>query len=319
MTTTSLTVRVDRKSREATDIVGFDLVAVDGQPLPAFAAGSHIDVTLPTGITRQYSLCNAPGKRERYCIAVLKEPSSRGGSKVLHDVVQEGDTLLISVPRNHFALAHGATRHLLVAGGIGITPILCMAERLALTQESFDLHYCGRSEQRMAFLDRVRSFAGRSTLHLDDGSPEQCIDLEALLQTPTPGTHLYVCGPQGFMDAVLSTARRLHWNEESLHYEFFSGAVIDSNSDGAFEIQIASTGQILVVAPGDTVTGVLARAGINLMTSCEQGVCGTCLTRVLEGTPDHRDLYLTPEEQAKNDQFTPCCSRSTSSLLVLDL
>jgi vanillate O-demethylase ferredoxin subunit len=318
-TTASLTVRVDRKSREAADIVGFELVAIDGQSLPAFAAGSHIDVTLPAGITRQYSLCNPPAERNRYCIAVLKEPASRGGSQGLHNAVHEGDTLVISAPRNHFALAHDATRHLLLAGGIGITPILCMAERLALAQESFDLHYCGRSEERMAFLERVRSFEGRSTLHVDGGPSDQRIDLETVLQSPTPGTHLYVCGPKGFMDVVLSTARRLNWSEESLHYEFFSGGVIDTDLDGAFEVRVASTGQVLVVAAGDTVTDVLARAGVNVMTSCEQGVCGTCITRVLEGTPDHRDLYLTPEEQAKNDQFTPCCSRSKSRVLVLDL
>jgi vanillate monooxygenase ferredoxin subunit len=318
-TTPSLTVRVERKTREATDILGFDLVGIDGEMLPAFSAGSHIDLMLPNGITRQYSLCNPPTERRRYSIAVLREPASRGGSKALHDAVHEGDTLVISPPRNHFALAHGAKRHLLLAGGIGITPILCMADRLAATGEHFDLHYCARSEERMAFRERVQAFSERATLHLDDGDAVQRLDFASLLAQPEPGTHLYVCGPKGFMDAVLEAARHSSWKEECLHYEFFSGAAINTDSDSEFDVRLASTGQVIAVARGTSVTEALLCAGIKVNTSCEQGVCGSCLTRVLEGTPDHRDLYLTPDEQQKNDQFTPCCSRSKSKVLVLDL
>lgn len=206
ITTPSLTVRVDRKSREAADIVGFDLVAVDGQALPAFSAGSHIDITLPNGITRQYSLCNSPAERWRYSIAVLREASSRGGSQALHDTVHQGDTLRISPPKNHFALAHGAMRHLLLAGGIGITPLLCMAERLTTTGEHFELHYCARSKERMAFRERVRLFSDRAFLHLDDGGEVQRLDLQSLRLHGVQAGARTACTTNSF-PAALSTPK----------------------------------------------------------------------------------------------------------------
>ena len=316
-----LSVRVLRKTVEAVDICSFELGSVDGTPLPAFGAGAHVDVLLPGGLTRQYSLCNDPAESHRYLLGVLRDAASRGGSAAMHEAVQVGQTLQISPPRNHFALAHGAQRSLLLAGGIGITPILCMAERLAQIGAAFELHHCTRSIERTAFIERIRgsSFAGQVHWHFDDGDAAQKIDLPALLGTPREGEHVYVCGPQGFMEAVLGKARSAGWPEEQLHCEFFGAAPLSSDADAAFELQLASSGRLVTVAAGQTVVQALAAVGVELPTSCEQGVCGTCLTHVLSGEIDHRDQYLTPEEQAANDQFLPCCSRARSARLVLDL
>jgi vanillate O-demethylase ferredoxin subunit len=317
----SLHVRVARKTVEALDICTFELVDVDGGALPAFSAGSHIDVQLPNGLTRQYSLCNDPSESHRYLIGVLKDPATRGGSLAMHELVKEGDVLVISTPKNHFPLAHDARRSLLLAGGIGVTPILCMAERLAIVGEAFEMHYCTRSLERTAFRDRIlrSSFAVDVRFHFDDGAVGQKLDIGALLAMPQPSVHVYVCGPKGFMDAVLGAARGAGWPETQLHYEFFSAAPVKSEADGSFQVKLASSGRIVVVPKARSVVQALAEVGVDIATSCEQGVCGTCLTRVLEGEPDHRELFLTPEEQAANDQFTPCCSRSKSPLLVLDL
>ncbi|MCU0927922.1 MAG: PDR/VanB family oxidoreductase [Burkholderiaceae bacterium] len=317
----SLQVRVARKVVEALDICSFELVAADGRPLPPFSAGSHVDVQLPNGLTRQYSLANDPTESHRYLIAVLRDAASRGGSAAMHDAVHEGDLLTISAPKNHFPLAHDASRHLLLAGGIGVTPILCMAERLATIGAAFEMHYCTRSRARTAFHGRIHAsaFAERVHFHFDDGEAAQRLDPSALLAAPQAGTHLYVCGPKGFIDAVLGTARACGWPEAALHVEYFSADVAPHDGDAPFEVQLASTGRVVVVPRERSVVQALADAGVEVPTSCEQGVCGTCLTRVLAGVPDHRDVYLTPEEQAANDQFTPCCSRAKTPRLVLDL
>ncbi len=321
MNTPTLALRVQRKQLEAVDICSFELASVDAQPLPAFAAGAHIDVHLPNGLTRQYSLCNEPGERHRYVIGVLKDPASRGGSRAMHETVHEGDVLRVSQPRNQFALHEQATRSLLLAGGIGITPILCMAERLSRLDADFEMHYSSRSRDRMAFDERIAQsgFADRVNRHFDDGAPEQKLDLQALLARPDAGTHLYVCGPKGFIDAVLRTARESGWPEARLHYEFFAAEVAVVKGDTAFEVRLARSGRCITIAPDQTVTAALAAAGVEVPTSCEQGICGTCITPILQGTPDHRDMFMTPEEQARNDQFTPCCSRAKSAFLVLDL
>jgi vanillate O-demethylase ferredoxin subunit len=321
MNVDQLRVRVARKWAEAQDICAFELVNADGGALPAFSAGSHIDVHLPNGQTRQYSLCNDPTETHRYQLGVLRDAASRGGSQSMHELVQAGDVLSISAPKNHFALAHDAKRSLLLAGGIGVTPILCMAERLAITGAVFEMHYCTRSAVRTAFRERIAAspFAQQVQLHFDDGDAAQKLDVAALLATPEADKHLYVCGPKGFMDAVLDTARARGWLEAQIHYEFFTAEPVQHDSDASFEVQLASSGRIVVVPKDKTVVQALAEAGVEVATSCEQGVCGTCLTRVLEGVPDHKDLYLTPEEQAANDQFTPCCSRAKTARLVLDL
>lgn len=321
MTSPFLDVRVARRLEETPDITTFELVSPDGGRLPAFCAGAHIDVAVPGGWVRPYSLCNHPQERHRYLIGVLKEAAGRGASRAMHERVREGDLLRIGAPRNHFALAHGASCSLLLAGGIGVTPILCMAEQLAATGAAFEMHYCARSRDRAAFVDRIGQspFAARVRHHFDDGAPGQRLDLATLFAEDDRGTHAYVCGPQGFVDAVLGAARRAGWAEERLHCELFSTEARPAAGESAFEVTLASTGQVIAVPADRTVAQALADAGVLVPTSCEQGLCGTCLTRVLEGVVDHRDLFLTPEEQAANDRFTPCCSRAKTRVLVLDL
>jgi vanillate O-demethylase ferredoxin subunit len=316
----SLAVTVMRKAVEAEGIVSFELARADGGALPAFSAGSHIDVQLPGGLTRQYSLCNDSLEQHRYRIAVLREPASRGGSVAMHDSVREGDILHISEPRNHFPLHH-ATRSLLFAGGIGVTPLLCMAQRLAAIGADFELHYCTRSPQRTAFHEEMTAcaFARQVHFHFDSGPPQQKLDLEPLLAAPDAGTHLYICGPGGFIDHIVGTAKARGWPGEQIHLEYFVAAPQDTSGDRAFEVKLASTGKCYPVAAGQTVVQALREHGVEIMTSCEQGVCGTCITRVLDGVPLHRDLYFTEEERARNDQFTPCCSRAATPALVLDL
>ena len=313
-------VQVVSRKTEAQGICSYELARLDESPLPAFSAGSHIDVHLPDGLIRQYSLCNHPDERHRYLIGVLRDPASRGGSQHLHEQINTGDRLHISEPRNLFPLVHEARRSLLFAGGIGITPILCMAERLAHSNADFELHYCARSSDRAAFVERIRqsAFADRVFVHFDE-QPETLMNAAQVLANPQPDVHLYVCGPAGFMQHVLDSARAQGWAEDRLHREYFAAAAIDSSHDGSFSIKVASSGQIIEIPADKTVVAVLESHGIDIPMSCEQGVCGTCLTNVLEGIPDHRDMFLTEEEQACNNQFTPCCSRSKSPLLVLDI
>ena len=313
-------VQVTARRDEALDICSYELAPVDGGPLPTFTAGAHIDVHLPGGLIRQYSLCNHPEERHRYLIGVLKDPTSRGGSRSLHEQILPGARLHISEPRNLFPLAPQARRHLLFAGGIGITPILCMAEQLAQSGASFELHYCARSRQRAAFLERLRQspYADRVFLHFDE-APETALDAARILSAPDNDVHLYVCGPGGFMQHVLDTARAQGWKDTCLHREYFAATPTDTRDDGRFSVKLASSGQVFEIPADRSVVQVLESHGIDIPISCEQGVCGTCLTRVLEGVPDHRDLFLTEAEQACNDQFTPCCSRSKTAVLVLDL
>lgn len=324
MKTTStplIDVRVARKTVEAEGIAGFEFVAVDGGTLPSFAAGAHIDVHLPEGFQRQYSLCNTPGETHRYCIGVLRDPESRGGSAAMHELVHEGTRLSIGAPKNHFALHEGATRSLLFAGGIGVTPILAMVERLSSIDAAFEVHYCTRSPERTAYAQRLRDSrcADRIHFHFDDGPSEQKLDFAQRLRTPQRGTHLYVCGPSGFLDAARASARDCGWSDAQVHFEYFIGMAAHSPDDRSFDVVIRSSGEVIRVAPAQTITDALAMHGVLVPVSCQQGVCGTCLTRVVEGDVDHRDLYLSPEEQEANDQFLPCCSRAKGCRLVLDL
>ncbi|MFX1675055.1 PDR/VanB family oxidoreductase [Paraburkholderia sp. A2WS-5] len=314
-------VTVVRKVQEATDICRYELARMDGASLPAFSAGAHIDVHVNADTVRQYSLCNPSHETHRYVIAVLRESASRGGSESMHRDVNEGDALTISEPKNHFPLARDAERTLLIAGGIGITPILCMAHRLSHIGAPFDMHYCVRSADRMAFRSTIEQspFSSQVAFHLSDDDEAQQFDASTALASPTPGTHLYVCGPKGFMDMVIQTARAQGWGEATIHREYFAGTAADTSSDQRFSVKLASSGQVIPVSPDESVVQALAKCGVEIPVSCEQGVCGTCLTRVLGGEPDHRDVYLTDVEHAANDQFTPCCSRSRSGLLVLDL
>ncbi|NYT25318.1 oxidoreductase [Alcaligenaceae bacterium] len=317
-------VRVARKWRGADDICVLELESSDGGPLPSYAPGAHIDLHLPGGVSRQYSLSRYRPSPQRYQLAILREPASRGGSMAVHEKLKEGDSIQISSPRNLFALAQDRRPALLLAGGIGITPILCMAEFLASSGRDFELHYCGRSSSRMAFLDRLDEddMSARVHIHTDDGSPEQRLDIEAVLARHSRDSHIYVCGPTGFIDAMVAKALNQGWTSDHIHFERFSNADVmlrDDGSEQGFEIELASTGEIVPVGPDESIIEALARHGVFVETSCEQGICGTCLTGVKAGTPDHRDMYLSEDEKKKNDQFLPCCSRSKTPRLVLDL
>jgi len=314
-------VVVSSKQLAAEDIYVFQLEHPEGAALPSFSAGAHIDVNLPNGITRQYSLCNHSDEKHCYEIGVLKDPASRGGSLAMHQLVNEGDRLHISEPRNHFPLVHEAKKSLLFAGGIGVTPILCMAERLAHSGADFEMHYCSRSKDRAAFINRIQAslFNQSVQLHFDDGDAAQKLNAKALLANPLPGTHIYVCGPSGFMEHILSTAKANNWPQDQVHREYFAAAPIDHGVDDSFEIKLSSTGQIFEIPADKSVLDVLEDNDIDVQFSCESGVCGTCVTRVLEGEPDHRDSFFTEAEREKNDKFTPCCSRAKTPLLVLDI
>jgi vanillate O-demethylase ferredoxin subunit len=315
-----LSVKVAKKNNEAEGICSFELVSADDRPLVPFTAGAHVDVHIADGLIRQYSLCNDPVEQHRYLIATLRDANSRGGSVAMHEKVAVGDVLRISEPRNHFALVPAA-RYLLLAGGIGITPILCMAERLSGESAEFELHYCARSPARTAFRSRIgaSSFVDRAHFHYDTGPAEQKLDMGALLARQPQDTHLFVCGPAGFISHVVNSAGKSGWPEARIHLEHFGAAPADTSADAGFDVRVASSGRTYFVPSGKTVIEVLAAEGIEVPVSCEAGVCGTCLTGVLEGTPEHRDLFLSDDEHARNDQFTPCCSRARSALLVLDL
>ena len=317
-----LNVRVERKHQVADEICSFHLVSATGEPLPPFTAGSHVDVHLPGGLVRQYSLCGDPDDAGRYVLGVLKDPASRGGSLAMHGI-EEGSEIQISAPRNHFPIENDAGHTVLLAGGIGVTPLMAMAQALSAQNRSFDFHYCTRSLARTAFKEELLQgkFADRVHLHLDDGQSEK-FDAEAMLRRSfSTGTHVYVCGPAGFIEAMLGAAKEAGFDESLLHREYFAAPKCEPAAQGnfPFQIQINSTGAVHHILPEETVIQVLARHGIEIETSCEQGVCGTCVTRVLGGVPQHRDVYLTDQEHAENKLFTPCCSRSCSPMLVLDL
>lgn len=314
------TVKIVSKEPAAEGVMRFELRPTESGCLPEFSAGAHIDVRLPNGAVRQYSLCNDPSERDRYEIAVLLDPSGRGGSRSAHVDLSTGDLLQISVPRNQFPL-HPARHSILLAGGIGITPMLSMAEQLTQDGASFELHYCARSNARMAYKDRIlRShYAGQTYFHFDDGDPIQRFDANQVLAHPDVDVHLYVCGPQGFMDYVINSARQLHWADTSIHFEYFSAPKVTANGRGEFEVQLASSGMLIKVPAGKSIAQALGDAGIAVPLSCEQGICGTCLVGVLDGIPEHRDYYLSEDAKATNRQVTLCCSRALSPRLVLDL
>jgi vanillate O-demethylase ferredoxin subunit len=312
-------LRVASVRNEAEDIRSIELVDPAGGDLPPFAAGAHIDVHLSEKLVRQYSLCNDPSERHRYLIGVLHNPQGRGGSRAIHEL-KVGDSVRVSVPRNLFELSNDGNS-LLVAGGIGITPILSMAQALAGAGRSFSLHYATRTRSRTAFLEAIgaASFAPAVSYYWSQEPDGRKLDLASLLQSPKPDDHLYLCGPRSFMDAVIQTAKEKGWPEGRIHHEFFTCEVARLDTDEAFTVQLASSGKTISVLPDETVVEALAQAGVEIPTSCEQGICGTCLTGVLSGEPDHRDMFLMQQEQACNTKFVPCCSRSKSKVLVLAL
>ena len=314
-----IAVQVRHKHTEAQQVCSLELVPLDGQALPAFEAGAHIDVHINAQLCRQYSLCNAPHERHRYQIAVLREPASRGGSAAVHEQIAVGDVLHISAPKNHFALHAAARHHVLIAGGIGVTPILAMAQQLAKAECSFEVHYCGRSADKMAFTDTLKALAQQGAVHLYMDDAGQRLDPALVLGTPTADTHMYVCGPQGFIEWVWASAQQYGWPASQMHREFFALEKAQIAEGDAFELRLARSNLQVTVPRNQTIIEVLAAHNVHIPTVCEAGICGSCTTRVLEGIPDHRDEFLSDEEKAANDQFTPCCSRACTPLLVIDI
>ncbi|MFN3937430.1 MAG: cytochrome P450/oxidoreductase [Gemmobacter sp.] len=312
-----LDVVIAARARAATDIVALELRSADGAPLPAYEAGSHIDVEVKSGLIRQYSLTGDPADRSCYRLGVLLDPKSRGGSAAVHARFEEGARVRIGRPRNNFPLAHGAAHSILFAGGIGITPMLSMACALEAAGSSWELHYCGRTPDRLAFVAELARFGDKVHLHVDSGPKDQQLDITAGRAGPAPDRHLYVCGPNGFMDFVTAAAQANGWTNPTIHLERFGAEV---NTDGApFTVVAQRSGKRFEVQPGETIAAKLAENGVEVQVSCQSGVCGTCLTRVVEGMPDHRDLVQTDLEKASNARITVCCSRSKTKTLVLDL
>jgi vanillate O-demethylase ferredoxin subunit len=300
---------------EATN--GYELVDPRGRDLPRFEAGAHIELRTG-GFLRHYSLCNDPAERRRYCIAVLRENESRGGSRHLHETVRVGELVEVSLPRNNFPLDPAAKRHLLIAGGIGIAPMMSMIAELQRRQAEFEVHYCTRSPQRTAFRSRLAPLAaeGRLFFHHDGGDPARGLDLAALLRNYRPETHLYYCGPAPLMAAATLAACR--WPSDAVHSESFIAtpqAVI--GEDHPFRVRLAKTGGVYEIPVGKTIVDVLRSDGVAVRTSCELGYCGACLTPYLAGEPDHRDQVL--EENGQKRYMLICCSRSKTPLLELDL
>jgi vanillate O-demethylase ferredoxin subunit len=319
----SLSLRVQRITLEAEGIRSYELVPADGGSLPPFEPGSHLDVHVPGGFMRQYSLCNDSSETHRYLIAVQRDANGRGGSQAMHDRVREGDVLTTRLPRCDFPLMY-ARSYVLVAGGIGITPMISMAWQLQRQGSPWHLHYCTRSPERTAFRELLASpaFAGHVTFHHDGGDPARGLDVKALLATRTGGTRVYCCGPAPLMRAVRDATVHHQWPREKVHFEAFSaeatGAIGDL-ADTEFQVVIRSTGATYPVPPGQTVLNVLRNNGLRVQSDCEAGSCGTCLTRVLDGDPDHRDTYLPEAQRTARCNMLVCVSRARSRQLVLDL
>ncbi len=317
-------VRVDAKWLEAEGIMAFSLADPEGAELPPATPGAHITVRVAASgrppLLRTYSLCNGPGERDRYVLGIKREPASRGGSAAMHEVVQVGDVLEISAPQNHFPLCPEATSHLLLGAGIGITPLLAMAQHLHACAQRFELHYFCRGPEHIAFRDRLApaEAAGRVHFHAGLSGLEVAEYLRSLMTPPPEGSHAYACGPAPFMEAVKTIGRA--WGDERLHFEHFQAPAPALAAQGTtFEVRAVRSGVSCTVAPNESIVAALGRVGCAVEVSCEQGVCGTCLTRVLGGVPDHQDAYLTDAERAANDQMLVCVGRACSPVLELDL
>jgi ferredoxin-NADP reductase len=273
---------------------------------------------LPNGLVRQYSLTNKPGDSSTYVIGVKREVDSSGGSAALHGVIREGDVLAISDPHNNFSLAKTAKEALLIAGGIGITPLLAMAHSLPASVRNYHLHYFVRSPRHLAFQDDIAPYAGRFTIYQALDGPATRSRLETILSARPDGGHVYVCGPAPMLEAAREIAERAGWPDEAVHFEYFKNdRTIDDTT--AFEVALARSAMTLRVPGGKTIVDVLRENGVFIPTSCEQGACGTCMTTVLDGVPDHQDVFLSKAEQASGACMMPCVSRAKSARLVLDL
>ena len=314
----TLRLRVRAIRMEAEGIHAFELVHPQGEWLPPVEAGAHIDVHLPGALVRSYSLAGDPADRTRWVLGILREPQSRGGSRAMHDQVRVGELLTVGWPRNAFALQPASGHTVLLGGGIGITPIKAMAHALAAQGRSFELHYCARSPQHAAFVQALLAItpAGHLHLHFDNGDPTQGLDIAALLQAPAPGTHVYYCGPAGFMQACAQASA--HWPQGTVHCEHFKAPdkPAPTRADGGFEVRLARQGITVQVAAGQTIVHAIEQAGVQVPTSCLSGLCGACKVDYLEGEVEHADYILSDDE--KKHCMTICVSRATSPSLVLD-
>ncbi|MGQ4615631.1 2Fe-2S iron-sulfur cluster-binding protein [Nocardia sp. R7R-8] len=319
MTAARRSLLVTSVASEAAGVVSIELRHPEGAELPAWEPGAHIDLYLPSGLVRQYSLCSDPADRTRYRIAVLRVADGRGGSIEVHDTGLAGRELEVVGPRNHFPLA-AAPNYLLIAGGIGVTPLLTIACRLARQGQRWSMIYGGRSRTSMAFIDELTALGGLVDIVPQDerGLP----DLATAVRACPPGTAVYCCGPEAMLRVVQSLCAT-HLPAGALHIERFAAAAPDSagracaNQD--FEVELARSGRVLTVPADRTVLDAVLDAQPGTPYSCTEGYCGTCEVTVLGGTPDHRDDVLTDAERESGKTMMICVSRARSRRLILDL
>lgn len=310
--------RVTAREEQGLDVVVLSVSPIMSDTLPVFEAGAHIDLHLGEGLVRQYSLCSSARDRSAYRLGILKDPASRGGSLAAH-ALQVGQEIVIGAPRNMFPLDLSAGHSILVGGGIGITPMLAMADTLYHSGKSFELHYCSRSGKHSAFLQELTHarWADQVTLHFDDEGEDQRLNIDQIVRSAADNSHVYVCGPEGFMNWVIGSAKAAGLSDSAIHKEFFNKNV--ETSGESFDVSVPDLNLTVKVGENQTIVQALADAGVRVKVSCEQGVCGTCLANVLEGLPDHRDSYLTDDEKADNDQIILCCSRAKSKSLIIEV
>ena len=315
--TAELRLRVAEKSRTAEDVVNLKLESIKGA-LPTFQPGAHIDLHLQNGLVRQYSLTNGPAETSHYSIGVQREPGSRGGSAAIHDSVAVGDVIAASAPRNGFPLRRDALKTVLVAGGIGITPLLSMAQALRKTGLDFELHYFVRSDGRIAFRDRLAALGDSVVLHkgLSPGRTGEA--LKRIANDPGFAKHMYVCGPGPMLSAARATAQAAGWADDAVHFEYFKNETeIDTSAE--FTVELARSAMTLQVPAGRSILDVLRGNGIRMPSSCEQGACGTCKAGLIEGEALHQDVCLSESEKSRGETIVTCVSRAKSDRLILDL
>ena len=299
----------------AQDINLYEFRRPEGAALPPAEPGAHIDLHLPTGLLRQYSLVTADGDPSAYVVGIKRDRGSRGGSAYIHEQLKVGQTLEIGGPRNNFPLNEDAAHTVLIAGGIGITPIRCMAQRLAKRGRPYELHYACRARHEAAFLDELQRLDA-VRLHFDTESGGRFLDVAAIVAAAPPGTHFYCCGPLPMLDGYM--AATAHLPPDTVHAEYFS-AKEAAAVEGGFVVELHRTGRSFAVPPGKTILQALRDGGVDAPYSCEEGICGACQVTVMAGTPDHRDSILSEAEQQAGGTMLICCSGSKSDRLVIDL
>lgn len=314
-----LRLEVTNKIELAEGIHLFELCRPDRGELPPFAAGAHLLIDTPSGISRRYSLCNPPAERRRYCVAVKRDPASRGGSASMIDDVRAGMQITVSAPENYFALANDASEYLLIAGGIGITPMRAMMAELEARGAPYRLIYCTRSPETTAFREELAKLpVGTALLHHDQGKPGQSFDFAARLAARGGNTHIYCCGPRPLMQAVRDAAAA--WPSSSVHFEDFgagAAAPDDAGGEAEFVVRLKRSGRCVSVKAGQSILAALRASGVDTPSSCEAGTCGSCKTALCGGEADHRDFILDDDEQ--DSAIMICVSRAKSAELVLDL